>query len=176
MKRAKAGQAAGWTLTELLVVLAVIVALSALAMPMTAMVRARFCQAGCLQNLRQIGDAIQMYAGDHGGSLPTMAALRPSREEEGAALDNTLGDYLADGRVFRCPADTKKRLWETTGTSYHWNSALNGQNVNGLQFMGGGDISRIPFVGDKEGFHEGCAEKVNILYADGRSTNKLKFR
>jgi prepilin-type processing-associated H-X9-DG protein len=30
-------------------------------------------------------------------------------------------------------------------------------------------------VGDKEAFHEGCPQKVNVLYADGRSSNILKF-
>lgn len=166
----------GFTLTELMVTMAVLAGLAVLAMPMIGVVRARFLQASCLNNLRQIGQAVQAYAADNDGMLPTMAALRPSRDDESAAMDTVLGEYLDDPRVFRCPADTKKRLWETTGTSYHWNSALNNQRINRLQFLGSGDPSRIPVVGDKEGFHEGCAEEVNILYADGRSTNRLKFR
>ena len=118
---------------------------------------------------------MQLYAQDHEGTLPDMAALRPSKEEDVATLDTVLLDYIKDPRVFRCPADNEKRLWESTGTSYHWNSALNGQKIQNLQFLGGGNTSLIPMVGDKESFHEGCPQEVNVLYADGRSSNILKF-
>lgn len=167
---------AGWTLTELLVALAVVAGLGTLLMPAIEHVSARVRQIQCQQNLRNIGAAMQLYAQDHDGTLPEMAALRMSRDEEAAALDTVLLDYVKDPEVFRCPADNVKRLWESTGTSYHWNSAVNGQKIQNLQFLGGGNTSRIPFVGDKEGFHEHCRPKVNILYADGRSTNELKFR
>ncbi|MCC6354266.1 MAG: type II secretion system protein [Verrucomicrobiae bacterium] len=166
----------GWTLTELLVAMAIAVGLATLLAPAADMVRARARQIQCLQNLRSIGGAMQLYAQDHDGTLPDMAAVRPSKDDDVAALDTVLLDYVREPRVFRCPADREKRLWETTGTSYHWNSAINGQRIQNLQFLGGGDTSRIPLVGDKEGFHEGCPQKVNILYADGRSSNVLKFR
>lgn len=170
------GDRGGWTLTEILVAMAIAVGLATLLLPMADYVGARVRQIQCLQNLRNIGSAMQLYAQDHDGTMPDMAALRATREDDVATLDTVLGDYLKDPRVFRCPADNEKRLWESTGTSYHWNSAVNGQKIQNLQFLGGGDTSRIPLVGDKEGFHEGCPQKVNILYADGRSSNQLKFR
>lgn len=166
----------GWTLTEILVTMAIAVGLATLLLPMADHLGARVRQIQCLQNLRNIGAAMQLYAQDNEGTLPDMAALRPSKDDDVATLDTVLLDYLKDPRVFRCPADKEKRLWESTGTSYHWNSAVNGQKIQNLQFLGGGDVSRIPLVGDKEGFHEGCPQKVNILYADGRSSNILKFR
>ncbi|HPA17933.1 MAG TPA: prepilin-type N-terminal cleavage/methylation domain-containing protein [Verrucomicrobiae bacterium] len=170
------GVRAGWTLTELLVAMAILAGLAALLTPATDLLSARVRQIQCLQNLRNIGSAMQLYAQDHDGTMPNMAAARLSREDEAPALDTVLADYVKDPRVFRCPADNAKRLWESTGTSYHWNSAVNGQKIQNLQFLGGGDTSRIPLVGDKEGFHEGCPQKVNILYADGRSSNQLSFR
>ncbi len=172
----RGGGLGAWTLTELLVAMAIVAGLAALLLPMVDYFGARVRQIQCQQNLRNIGAAMQLYAQDHEGTLPDMAALRSSRDEETAALDTVLLDYVKDPAVFRCPADTAKRLWESTGTSYHWNSAVNGQKIQNLQFLGGGNMSRIPLVGDKEGFHERCPQKVNILYADGRSTNELKFR
>ena len=35
--------------------------------------------------------------------------------------------------------------------------------------------SRIPILGDKEGFHPYLQNKVNILYADGHATKDVKF-
>lgn len=176
MSRMPHGARGGWTLIEILVVVAIAAGLIALLMPAIDHMRARVRQIQCLHNLRDIGTAMQLYAQDHDGTLPDMAALRPSKNDDVAAIDTVLLDYLKDPRVFRCPADNEKRLWESTGTSYHWNSALNGQRIQNLQFLGGGNTSLIPLVGDKEGFHEGCPQKVNVLYADGRSSNILRFR
>ena len=35
--------------------------------------------------------------------------------------------------------------------------------------------SRVPVMGDKEGFHRDPDHKVNILYADGRASKELSF-
>lgn len=175
MSPSRNGSWRGWTLVEILVVMAIAAGLIGLLLPAAEHLRARARQIQCLHNLRGIGAAMQLYAQDHEGTLPDMAALRPSKEEDVATLDTVLLDYIKDPRVFRCPADNEKRLWESTGTSYHWNSALNGQKIQNLQFLGGGNTSLIPMVGDKESFHEGCPQEVNVLYADGRSSNILKF-
>ena len=64
----------------------------------------------------------------------------------------------------------------TTGTSYYWNVALNGQALGSLNFLNFiEDHSRIPILSDKEGFHPYTDNKVNILYADGHATKELKF-
>jgi prepilin-type processing-associated H-X9-DG protein len=82
---------------------------------------------------------------------------------------------VKDPTVFACP-DDRRGLAEKTGTSYHWNVALNGQRIGSLNFMRLVDEqSHIPVIGDKEGFHPYQDNKVNILYADGHATQELNF-
>jgi prepilin-type N-terminal cleavage/methylation domain-containing protein/prepilin-type processing-associated H-X9-DG protein len=163
-----------FTLAELLVVIAVIATLAALVIP----VYQRVTQSGhvttCVGHLRQIGIALNGYLADHNMTMPTLKAGREKLTDAVAVLDNTLDQYLTDRRVFACPADPH---WaEVSGTSYHWNVALNGQsavNLNFLKFIT--NPSRIPVVGDKEGFHPYLDTKVNILYADGHTSKEVSF-
>ena len=64
---------------------------------------------------------------------------------------------------------------ENTGTSYYWNTALNGQALSNLRFLFTTNATEIPILADKEGFHPYSENKVNILYADGHATKELKF-
>lgn len=59
-----------FTLIELLVTVAVIGVLAALLLPALSRAKAEARRAGCLNNLRQINLAVQMYAGDNGDRLP----------------------------------------------------------------------------------------------------------
>ena len=60
----------GFTLVELLVVLAVIAILSALLLPAMAGAQAKARKTACLSNLRQLGIAIHNYASDAEGRIP----------------------------------------------------------------------------------------------------------
>ena len=54
--------------------------------------------------------------------------------------------------------------------------ALNGQSVASLNFLKlTSDLSHIPILADKDGYHPYGNRKVNILYADGHATKDLKF-
>src|SRR5947209_3541548 len=61
----------GFTLTELLVVIAVMAALAGLLLPVFARVREAGRRTTCLSNLRQLILAHQMYVQDHDDVLPT---------------------------------------------------------------------------------------------------------
>jgi prepilin-type processing-associated H-X9-DG protein len=77
--------------------------------------------------------------------------------------------------VWRCPSD-RKELFEQTGTSYAWNSLLNGQDAEHLEvFKMPFDPHQVPVMYDKEAFHaaRGPAKAVNYLYADGHIKNLL---
>jgi len=163
-----------FTLVEMLVTIGVIALLAAIVIPSLAVVRARAESAQCMANLRTLGVALNAYLADNQMRLPPLAAARRDRTEEVAVIDNTLDRYLDDQRVFTCPAG--RALARQTGTSYFWNSAVSGQPLASLNFLGFvTDLSRIPLLVDKEGWHRHTDDKVNHLFADGHATNQLRL-
>ena len=164
-----------FTIVELLVVIAVIALIAGLAYPAYKRSVAAGKAAACVSNLRQIGVGLNAYLQDHEMIMPVLKIARESTSEDLPVIDNTLDKYLPDRRVFACPADGKD-FAARTGTSYIWNVALNGQPVANLNFLHVvTDLTHIPIMSDKEGFHPYLSDKVNILYADGHATKDLKF-
>jgi prepilin-type N-terminal cleavage/methylation domain-containing protein/prepilin-type processing-associated H-X9-DG protein len=165
----------GFTLIELLVVLAIIGILAAILVPVGNRMVESGRAAQCLSHLRQLGMGLSAYLTENNHTMPTLKAGRESVTEDEPVIDNTLDRYVPDKAVFACPAD-KAGLARRTGTSYHWNVALNGQAVANLNFLGMVENhSRIPILGDKEGFHPYLEDKINLLYADGHVTKDVKF-
>jgi len=173
----------GFTLIELLVCIAVIAVLAGIAIPSLSIARARAEAAQCLGNLRSLGAALGIYLGENQMTMPPLAASRASKDEDVAVIDNTLDRYLDSPKVFTCPAGRK--IAETTGTSYFWNSALSpagpdgvrrGQSLADLNLFGFvTDLSKIPVLVDKEGWHKNTEDKVNHLFADGHATKELRL-
>jgi prepilin-type N-terminal cleavage/methylation domain-containing protein/prepilin-type processing-associated H-X9-DG protein len=113
----------GFTMVELLVVIAVLAILAALLLPALASATAKVRRASCLSNLRQAGMAIRMYADEHEGRIPygpkappfiSPASFYPSTgtptsllsiyNGEPVGLGLLLRAYLADApRVLFCP-------------------------------------------------------------------------
>jgi prepilin-type N-terminal cleavage/methylation domain-containing protein len=163
----------GFTLTELLVVLAILGALAAFAIPAGRAVQARSRTAGCLSNLRQIGVGLEAYLQDNNQVLPDIAAGRKSKAEDVPVLETALTPYLPDSKVFHCPADHK--IYEKSGCSYIWNSSQSGRHRLRLEFFGKtGQDNRIPLISDKESWHPG-ESGVNFLYADLSASTKVNF-
>ena len=119
-----------FTLVELLVVIAIIAILASLALPPLARAKARGQSTYCLNNLRQFGLALQIYAGDHEDELPYNMGAQGIRQTVASGqflnwvnnvmsweldADNTnttlltaggLGPYFSGvTSVYRCPAD-----------------------------------------------------------------------
>jgi prepilin-type processing-associated H-X9-DG protein len=161
-----------FTLPELLVVVALVIVLLAILAPVSIGLRQRAQSAQCLGQLRQIGLALQGYFSENEMRLPELLAGRASRDEDVPVLETVLPAYGAQPALFHCPAD--RELFAQSGSSYFWNSILNGQRLTNLNFLNlTEDLSRIPLVYDKEGWHRGGAGRVNFLYADGRATREL---
>jgi prepilin-type N-terminal cleavage/methylation domain-containing protein/prepilin-type processing-associated H-X9-DG protein len=65
------GTGPGFTIIELLVVMAILALLTALLLPVISSARERSHQAACASNLKQIGSALMLYASDHDGFIPS---------------------------------------------------------------------------------------------------------
>jgi len=164
----------GFTLLELLAVVAIVAVLAALGAPAIRVGIARADSAKCLGNLRAMGVGLNAWLADNNMVMPQLAAGRKSRDEDVPVIDTALAAYLPDPRVFACPAD--RSLAAATGTSYYWNSVLSGQSAVNLNFLSlATDLSKIPVIVDKEGWHHYSEDKVNHLFADGHASNQLRL-
>jgi prepilin-type N-terminal cleavage/methylation domain-containing protein/prepilin-type processing-associated H-X9-DG protein len=92
----------GFTLIELLVVIAIIAILAALLFPVFARARDQGRQVRCTANLKQIAEAMKMYASDHNGEGPPYGHGGDFHDFGHAAYG--LLPYVRDDGVFRCPA------------------------------------------------------------------------
>jgi prepilin-type N-terminal cleavage/methylation domain-containing protein len=164
----------GFSLIELLASIAVIAVLTAIIVPSMSVVRARADSVNCLGNLRSLGVALSSYLAENQMKMPELEAARADKSEDVPVIDNTLDAYLSSPKVFLCPSDGEEG--KVTGTSYYWNSTLNGQPLASLNFLAlFSDHTKIPVLVDKEGWHKKTKEKVNHLFADGHATNELRL-
>lgn len=181
----KAGvkEATAFTLIELLTVIGIISILAGLLLPALARGRAAARSTACLGNLHQIGIALQSYVSDNDNKMPVMrdknsgtnAPLLPgvlALPGPDVVLSNQLGSTL----VLKCPSD-RDGVFEQSGSSYSWNSLLNGQDVDQLKVLNlPYGPSQIPVFFDKEAFHKDANpdKAVNYLYADGHIKKLLE--
>ncbi len=166
--------ARGYTLVEILTTMAIIAALAGISFPLFQGLARRSHAGSCAANLRQIGVGLNLYLNENGMRMPVMQAAVPAKTDDRATIDTVLREYVGEELAFRCPADDKG-LFESTGTSYFWNSLLNGQPALSLKFLTIEDEIGIPIASDKENFHSGIGDEVNILYADGRVEKDIQF-
>jgi prepilin-type N-terminal cleavage/methylation domain-containing protein/prepilin-type processing-associated H-X9-DG protein len=168
-----------FTLIELLVVIAIISLLAALLLPVLNRAKESGRSTVCISNLHQIGIALQIYVDGNNNRLPVMRDRATGTNLPATnslpAVDAVLKSELGNLNVLRCPSD-RAEIFEQTGSSYSWNSLLNGQNADKLVVLGlNFDPHAIPVFYDKEGFHaaRGPGKAVNYLYADGHIKNLL---
>ena len=109
----------GFTLTELLVVIAIISVLAAMLLPSLQNAREKSRQATCINNLKQMALAIQMYAYDYDGWLP------PTRYAWNNWWFQRIADYtgLSQLQNMVCPSGRKEILVSGSFSSnYVYNS------------------------------------------------------
>jgi prepilin-type N-terminal cleavage/methylation domain-containing protein/prepilin-type processing-associated H-X9-DG protein len=168
-----------FTLVELLVVIAIMAILVALLLPVMGRAKESARAVACLSNLHQTGIALQIYVSDNNNKMPVMRDVSTDPAVAATntfpAINTVLAPQLGNTNVLRCPSDLQ-HFFEQTGSSYAWNSLLNGEDADHLKvFNISFSAQEIPVVYDKEDFHKarGANKAVNYLYADGHIKNLL---
>src|ERR1035438_5808479 len=142
----------GFTLTELLVVIAVIAILAALLLPALSKSKSRAQTIACLNNLRQLSICWQLYTGDNNDLLvpndniagdapgPSWCQGTGILEAKTTAIDSgLLFGYSRSTALYHCPADVSTvvslsgtKLPELRNRSYNLSQSVNGDSTDWL--------------------------------------------
>jgi len=114
----------GFTLIELLVVIAIIAILASMLLPALAKAKESGKRIACVNDLRQLGLSMQMYADDNEGLQPQRTINRP-----GGSWPTTLRAYYSDLKVLVCPSDLNPQ--STSGANSNEDRAPRSYMVNG---------------------------------------------
>ena len=185
----------GVTRVEALVGLLVVCLIAYLLIPTSGSSRADAARAACLNNLKQVGQAMESYLKDHEDTWPYVGKLATFEVHTPPwpTLPIVLSAYTGKkSELFCCPADNRvlaadsplrkqfpsKTTWfETEGSSYEWmwGEAYGGKKVGHEErskagLLGGLDRADQPLLADFEAFHAGDkGGAFNTLYADLRA-------
>jgi prepilin-type N-terminal cleavage/methylation domain-containing protein/prepilin-type processing-associated H-X9-DG protein len=163
----------GFTLIELIVVIAIIGLLLGLLLPAVQAARESARRTQCKSNLRQVGLALDQYVDRQGsrGKFPD-AARMPSMGGDVPSLITVLAGYTeANLQLWECPSD--EDFFPTEGLSYEYQrSRAAGKTREQVRTSGRGDVrssSRVWIVNDFDTFHgpAGRDGSRNFLYLDG---------
>jgi prepilin-type N-terminal cleavage/methylation domain-containing protein/prepilin-type processing-associated H-X9-DG protein len=135
---ATAGQRSAFTLVELLVVIAIIAILAAILLPVLSQAQLRAKRIQCLNNLRQMTTAAQVYTGDSSGFYPIAYYFDAANnisycwdfttyENNSRVIPGLLWQGQTNPQIQQCPSFTGSAMWANDPyTGYNYNTSYIG--------------------------------------------------
>lgn len=188
----------GFTALELLIVISVISILAALLFPAFVLVREKAQRTSCLSNLKQIGNAMEIYKQDYDGRFPYAVDPLDKNSPDPPfptpfqaqipnlpMINEVLRPYCAPN-VFRCPSDSGFDFDDRTGvllnarptsyekyqTSYYYRTEFAASQISDAAVK---EPTKINLMFDGNGrWHAGGLDlwsRYNVLFADGHVKN-----
>ncbi|GAB4463255.1 MAG: hypothetical protein OHK0029_31620 [Armatimonadaceae bacterium] len=115
----------GFSLGELLVVLAILAVLAGVLLPVMAQAREKTRQTACLANLHQLGMAVLQYVQDYDETFPNgIYSHNRRRVWPGQGWAGQCGAYVRHSGIFSCPSDTMRPPTGFSAVSYGMNKNL----------------------------------------------------
>jgi prepilin-type N-terminal cleavage/methylation domain-containing protein len=157
-----------FTLIELIVVVVIIVILMALLLPAISKMRWQTKRVACVNNLRQIGLALLLYADEYDEALPALLVnpenpTSPSDETGRYDAPDIYPKYIDDYKVFHDPSwHSKSYCLETSGWpnlnnySFYWtgnSTIINDSDGSAIPQSIKGGIYILVFCGSYSGCH-----------------------
>lgn len=158
---------AGFTLIELLVVIAIIAILAGMLLPVLGRAKESGRRIACVNNLRQLGLSLKMYADDNAGAYPPRQGINrwPARLRDGyktlqvlicptdGLTPKTFGtdtnNYQADAAPRSYIINGWNDYFEDTLPASAWNSYMSGTYADGLKESNVGHPSDTIAFGEK---------------------------
>jgi competence protein ComGC len=166
----------GFARLELVATLAAVALLGLLALPLLAASRAESDRAGCFNNLRRIGHAVEIWGTDRDGVPPwiTFVSRGGTRPDGGSKAGNAwfeftaLSNELITPRILACPADAGVKMASEFSTD-----SMRGYMATGFRaqatsyFINMDNLGQVPLMavtGDRNLRTDGittCSQGVN---------------
>lgn len=164
----------GFTLIEVICVVAIVILLAGLISPAMKSMTSRAEAVTCANNLRQLSVAMAQKVQENNGVYPNIE-IDPENPiyppEAGAeTLAEILKPFGITEAALRCPADVRKNNhFASKGCSYEWFPLVAGETTFAPNiYLPAGVLTlptgRMPLAADFNGVH---FRKQNVLFADG---------